>query len=527
MDNNDLLGRLDFAEQKSFKDPFNQAQRFETPAIPGYDVAKGSKYFDDLGILPGMNVEEVYGNAQTNWNKLSNAVFGAGSLAVNQVVDQFTSWADTLDMFKDKSLEAPFKQAELEAINQWQNDFSNKYHIFQTQEDRNTFFNMSNFATSIQQSGYAIGAILEMAAEEFALSALTAATFGGASEIQAIRTLQLSSKIGKVINRTRELEKSLQGVSTVRKIFNSSVGRLINPVRETTNFALDFNKLRRVDELAFGAAKGKARTAARGFGAFYRDLRMYNAGITEAKATVAPVMTEMYDSAVEDYKKNNNGQEPSDEKKKEFKDEAFKAAQSEGAVQALWISLSDRVVFDGLFKTFKGARFIDDGLVAKGIFRNTASEIEKGGAMFVAKKGVGAFMHQLKTSPVKALLKVPILYTKENFMEGIQETGQDIIDGATKQWYLYNNGSKEQRSTQKGFNDFLYNGAKEQLTMDGLKTFMSGFLTGGILNVLGKGISGGRSLFQKAKNIDGYKASVQRADEERNKLVGSLNDLVS
>lgn len=114
---------------------------------------------------------------------------------------------------------------------------------------------MSNFATSIQQSGYAIGAFLEIAAEEFALSTLTTATFGGASEIQALRTLQLSSKIGKVINRTRELEKSLQGVSTVRKIFNSSVGRLINPLRETTNFALDFNKFRRVDELAFGAAK--------------------------------------------------------------------------------------------------------------------------------------------------------------------------------------------------------------------------------------------------------------------------------
>lgn len=522
-----LSSSLGMAEQKAIQDPFVQAKRFETPAIPGYEAAKQSDYFEKIGVIPGMDVEETYGNAQTNWNKLSNAVFGLIPLAVNQVVDQFSSWTDTLDMFKDLSFVAPFKQAELEAINQWQNDFSNKYHIFQTQEDRNTFFNMSNFATSIQQSGYAIGAFLEIAAEEFALSTLTAATFGGASEIQALRTLQLSSKIGKVINRTRELEKSLQGVSTVRKIFNSSVGRLINPVRETTNFALDFNKLRRVDELAFGAAKGKARTAARGFGAFYRDLRMYNAGITEAKATVAPVMTEMYDSAVEDYKKNNNGQEPSDEKKKEFKDEAFKAAQSEGAVQALWIALSDRVAFDGLLKTFKGARFIDDGLVAKGIFRNTASEIEKGGAMFVAKKGVGAFMHQLKTSPVKTLLKAPILYTKENLMEGVQETGQDIIDSATKQWYLYNNGSKEQRLNQKGFNDFLYNGAKEQLTMDGLKTFMSGFLTGGILNVLGKGISGGRSLFQKAKNIDGYKASVQRADEERNKLVGSLNDLVT
>jgi hypothetical protein len=305
---------------KYAQSPFTQAQRYETPVIPGYEAAKASPNFQNIGVFPGIDVEETYGTAQTNWNKLSNAVFGAGSLAVNQAVDQLTSWTDTLDMFKDQSFEAPFKQAELEAINQWQNDFTNKYHIFQTQEDRNTFFNMSNFANTIQQSGYAIGAFLEIAAEEFALSALTAATFGGASEIQAIRTLKLSANIGKVINRTRELEKSLQGVSTVRKIFNSSVGRLINPLRDTTEFALNFNKLRRVDELAFGASKGIERTAARGFGAFYRDLRMYNAGITEAKATVAPEMTEMYDSAIEDYKKNNNGQEPSDEKKKEFKD---------------------------------------------------------------------------------------------------------------------------------------------------------------------------------------------------------------
>lgn len=533
-DNNELLGRLDFAEQQLFKDPFNQAQRFETPAIPGYDAAKQSKYFDKIGIVPGMDVEEVYGNAQSGWDKLSKGIFGGVALAGNQMVSQFTSWGDTIGVITGlatgkglSSFETPYKQDEMEAINAWQNDFENKYHIFQTQQDRNTFFNISNLASTVQQSGYAIGAILEIAAEEFALSALTAATFGGAGELQALRTLQLTANIGKVINRTRKVEKSLQGVSFLRKAFNNSVVKLINPLGEVTDFAIQASKLARTDAMVYGTAKGIARTTARGFGAFYRDVRMLNAGITEAKSTVAPVMADMYNSAIEDYKNTHAGQDPSDEQKKIFKDEAFKTAQIEGAVQAAWIGLTDKIAFDGIFKTFKGTRFLDDGLIAKGIFRNTEAAIANGEEQFVAKKGFNAFLHQLKIAPVQTILKAPIIYTKTNLMEGLQETGQDVIDSATKQWYLFNYGSDEQRKVQKDMNDFLYAGAKQQLTMDGLKTFMSGFLTGGFLNVLGGGLKGGMALVNRAKNIDGYKDSVARADEERNKLTSSLNQSVN
>lgn len=506
-------------KQKLQQDPFIQAQRFEAPAIPGFQAALQSDYFQDIGVFPGIDVEETYGTAQTNWNKISNAIVGAGSLAINQIKDQFLSWGDTVSMFKGDS---PFKQAELEAINNWQNDFNNKYHIFQTQEDRNTFWNVSNFANMIQQSGYAIGAMLEIAAEEFALSALTAATFGATSELQALRSIQLSSKIGKVINKTRQLEKSLQGASTLRKIFNNSVVKFVNPGRETIDFLFDASRLAAADRRVYGATTGALRTTARGFGAFYRDMRMINAGITEAKATIAPVMNEAYEMAVEEYKKVN-GFEPSDELKEKLKQKAFETVQTEGVVQAAWIALTDRIAFDGIFRSFKATRFLDDGLVAKGIFTNTKKAIKEGGDLFVAKKGISAFTHQLKTSPFKTLIKFPITYAKTNVIEGLQETGQDVIDSVTKQWYMYNYGTEEQRLNQKGLNDFLYAGAKEQLTMDGLKTFMSGFLTGGIMNVLGGGVRGGQYLYERTINKDGYKSSVQRADEERNKLVGLLN----
>lgn len=505
-------------KQKLEKDPFIQAQRFEAPSVPGFQAALQSDYFQDIGVFPGIDVEETYGTAQTNWNKISNAIVGAGSLAANQIKDQFLSWGDTIDMFKGDS---PFKQSELEAINDWQNDFNNKYHIFQTQEDRNTFWNVSNFSNMIQQSGYAIGAVLEIAAEEFALSALTAATFGGASEIQAARSMQLAGRIGKVIGKTRQLESTLQNPNALRKIFNNSVAKFVN-LTDTGTFLTSLGRTAAIDQRAFGAATGALRTTARGFGAFYRDMRMINAGITEAKATVAPVMAEAYEMAVEEYKKVN-GFEPSEELKQKLKQKAFETVQTEGAVQAAWIALTDKVAFDGILRSFKATRFLDDDLVAKGIFTNTKKAIKEGGDLFVAKKGISAFTHQLKTSPFKTLIKFPITYAKTNVIEGLQETGQDVIDSATKQWYMYNYGTEEQRKNQKGINDFLYAGAKEQLTMDGLKTFMSGFLTGGIMNVLGGGIRGAQSLYERTINKDGYKSSVQRADEERNKLVGLLN----
>ena len=512
------------AKENALNDPFVQAQRFETPSIPGYEGAKQSRNFEKIGIFPGLNVEETYGNAETNWDKLvTKGLIGGSVLAVKQFTDQLTSWKDTIGMFSGDN---PFKQSELEAINQWQNTYENKYHIFQTQEDRNTFFNISNLANTIQQSGYAIGAVLEMAAEEYALSALTAATFGGTSEIQAARTLQLASRIGKVAARTREVEKTLQNTNVLRKIFNSGAGRFINPLAGTTEFITGFNKLRRADELAFGS-NAVYRTTARGFGAFYGDLRMINAGITEAKSTVAPTMVSMYDAAIEDYKSQNNGAEPSEGQKEKLKKEAFKSVQVEGAVQAVFIALTDRVAFDGVLKNFKATRFLDDGLAAKGIFKNTESAIKAGEEYFVEKEGIKAFVHQLKISPFKTLAKEPIKYFQANFMEGIQEVGQDVIDRMTTDWYLNKYGTDKQRLNAKTFNDYLYAGAKQQVSMDGLKTFMSAFLTGGILNVLGGGIRKIQAKADELSDIDGYKDSLTRASEERSRLTSTLNSLIS
>jgi hypothetical protein len=515
--------RMDFAKQKALSDPYLQAQRFETPKIEGYEAAAGSKYFEQYGVVPGMDVEEFYGSVQTNWDKLTNAFVGGGVLAANQFKEQLLSWGDTISIFGGNS---PFKQEELEEINKWQNNFTNKYHIFQTQEDRNTFFNMSNFSNMIQQSGYAVGAVLEMAAEEIALSALTAVTFGGASEIQAARTLQLASKLGKTVEKTRQLEKTLQGVDTIRKLYNSSLGKIVNvPLGNIASFGSNFNKLRRVDQMT-NASTALARTASRGFGAFYRDLRMANAGITEAKATAAPVMEDTYQALVDDYR-TAYGIEPDNAKKEELKNIAFNAAEADGARQAVWIALTDKIAFDGILKSFRGSKYLDDGLAAQGIFKNTKSAIAKGEDQFVSKKGYQSFIHQLKVSPVKALTKAPLTYLKTNLMEGVQESGQNIIDEYTKSWTLYNYGSPQQRKEVKDVNDFLLEGAKSQLTMEGTKTFMSGFLTGGILNVMSGGIRGAKSLGNQYLNQESYADSKKREEAQKIDTLTTLNDIVN
>jgi hypothetical protein len=527
IDSSNMGNRIEFAKQKALSDPYIQAQRFETPKIEGYEAAAGSKYFEQYGVVPGMDVEEFYGSVQTNWDKLSNAFVGAGVLAANQFKEQLLSWGDTASWIGSLGDNSPFKQNELEEINKWQNSFNNKYHIFQTQEDRNTFFNMSNFSNMLQQSGYAIGAVLEMAAEEAALSALTAFTFGAASEIQAARSLQLASKLGKTVERTRQLEKTLQGVNAIRKGFNSVIGNITNVpfIGNTLSFGSNFNKLRRIDQMT-NASTALARTASRGFGAFYRDLRMINAGITEAKATVAPVMEDTYQALMDDYR-TAYGLEPDNAKKEEFKNIAFNAVQAEGAKQAVWIALTDKIAFDGILKSFKGSKYLDDGLAAQGIFKNTKSAIAKGEDQFVSKKGYQSFIHQLKVSPVKALTKAPLTYLKTNLMEGVQESGQNIIDEYTKSWTLYNYGSPQQRKEVKDVNDFLLEGAKSQLTMEGTKTFMSGFLTGGILNVMSSGVRGARSLGNQYLNKESYADSKKREEAQKIDIVNTLNDIVN
>ena len=495
------------------------------PVASNRDRYINSDYFAELGFDPFRNNEELYGQRQTRMNKLANAFSGMGSLAYDQFVEQATSWGDTFNVMGDMagldfSLKDAFQAAEMEEITKRQNELFNANPIFETQADREGVWNFNTIANTMQQSGYAIGALAEVAAEEAALSALTTLTFGATSEIQAARTIKLAANIGKVARRTAELTEAAQKASTLRKIWNGLgtaaefAGRNLAPLGNTIDFAKGFQTLRRADEIAMGGTKAALRTTARGFGAFYRDVRELNLAISEAKAEAAGTYSEMQ-TKLEERFKAENGREPDEMEKEALKADALKAAQTNGAVNTYLILLSNKIAFGSILKGFAPLRYMLDDDIAKGLIMLGEKDAAKMGKKFIeaADNRWLAFKN--------TLLKHPVKYLEANLAEALQENAQDMSNQAVQEWYLNKDKSHELDAAFTAFG----NAAANQFTVQGAKTFISGFLTGSILGA-------GSKLFEQAGNISEYVTNREgydkrRADEvnRRASLKNTLNSI--
>lgn len=493
------------------------------PVETSRDRYVNSDYFAELGFDPFRNNEELYGQRQTRMNKLANAFSGMGSLAYDQFVEQASSWADTFNVMGDMtdgdfSMRAAFQQAEMEEISKRQTALFNANPIFETQADREGIWNFNTIANTIQQSGYAVGAIAEIAAEEAALSGLTALTFGGTAELQAARTAKLAMNIGKAARRTEELVNATQKASALRGIWNGVlrtgefVGKNLMPLGNTIDFAQDFNRLRRVDDIAMGGAKAMLRTTARGFGAFYRDVRELNMAISEAKAEAAGTFTEMQ-GRLEDRFTTENGREPNDVERESIRSEALRAAQANGAINSYLIMLTNKVAFGNILKGFGSVRYMLDDDFAKGLVMLGEKDAAKIGKKFIeaADNRWLAFK--------SAMLRNPVKYLEANLAEALQENMQDMSNVAVQNWYM----TKEKSHEIDAAFDSMRMAAAEQFTVQGAKTFISGFLTGSILGA-------GSKLFQQAGNIyeyatdrEGY--TTRKADEvsRRSALKNTLN----
>jgi hypothetical protein len=343
------------------------------------DRYQHSDYFGEMGFNPFSDNEERYGNRQTNWNKLGNAFGGSWQLIKNQFVEQLSSWGDTFSFFGDKK--AAFEQADFDEINKQQKDLFNNHPIYETAEQRDGIWNFNTIANTIQQSGYAVGAVAEIAAEEVVLSLLTAATFGGTSEIQAARSLKLASSIGRVLRKTERLGESLNTANKFRKMYEGF--KTINPVGNTVEYLASLKAIRRANEIGYGASKlGTLRTISKGVGALYRDVRVFNAAISEAKAEAAFTYQNLKDTLTERYKNEHGGNEPSGQDVQDIHDAAMGAAQTNGVANTYLIMFSNQLFEGNVMKGFSGLSRMEES-ASRGILRLGDKTAEKMGIKFV------------------------------------------------------------------------------------------------------------------------------------------------
>lgn len=487
------------------------------PIETNRDRYVNSDYFGDLGFNPFSNNEEIYGNAQTNFNKLKNAFTGMGALAWHQAVDQFKSWGNTFDVLGTQEMSSAFQQSEMEELSRRQNEMLNANPIFETQADRDGIFNFNTIANTVQQSGFAVGAIAEIAAEEAALTYLTAVTFGGASELQAARTLKLATNIGKAARRTAELSESINTASNMRKVFNTvqKAAQLVNPVDNIAEFASGFKAMRRADELAYGATKvSSLRTAARGFGALYRDVREFNLAVSEAKAEAAGTYTELTDQMSTNFE-TKYGRKPTDIELKDIKDEALRGAQANGAANTALILMSNKLAFGNILKGFKPLRYMMDEDIMKGLAVVTDKD-----ALKIGKKVIEASDNRWLYYK-NAIVSNPLKYFGANLSEALQENAQSISNDAVKSWYMAKYNGQELDSHF----DNIREAAGNQFTTEGAKTFISGFFTGALLGAGSKTFEQAGSIQQYFTDKKAYQDRKAQEQQARTSVKNTINEI--
>ena len=420
---------------------------------------QGSKYFRDIGFLPGRDNEELYGRAQTGWEAFTNGISGAWQLAKFQFVDQLKGWGRMVDSVFSGDLDKLYDQNDLEAVNSDLDDIMNKNPVFMTKNDRDKIFTWANVANVVQQSGFTLGAIAEIAAEELLLTALTASTGGAAAPVQGARSAALLATLKTAFRRLARAENAAMEPNRMRKVFNS-LGRMT----PFTNTLQTVAKGARAEENAL-------QLASRGFGSFYRDIREANAAFTEARAETSGTYYELKNKLTEDL--HNSGQPVTQQKLQEIDRVAREAADANFWANSLIIGASNRIQFDNIFRGFKGTgqylREIGDVSVdKKGFFKRSAIPFTKG---------------FLRTAKAEAIPKAA-RYFKNNITEALQENLQSASDQAVRSYYEANYNSPG----SKALKDSIYESISSQFSTEGAKTFLSGFLTGAITNPFTRGI---------------------------------------
>ena len=154
-----------FSKQPSF-DTLGQSTEFN-PEQVNLDRYKASPDFFKLGVSLNDNNEEKYGQNQSWSEVLGNGVTGMRNLAYNGFVDNVRGWGRMTDAL----LSWDWNKLKGDATSMMELDnnmkkIMNDNPIYATEKGTETFWNRETFGNFLQQSGFTIGALGEIVAEQ-------------------------------------------------------------------------------------------------------------------------------------------------------------------------------------------------------------------------------------------------------------------------------------------------------------------------------------------------------------------------
>ena len=397
---------------------------------------------------------------------------------------------------------------------------------------------VGGFMINLQNSAaYSVGILAEGVVEGMLIGAAVGAVGGegiGAAPgaviggvVEGFETLlklpasliNMSKNLGKM---TMNLKK-LQNVSEVRNIMGNAgraMGNFINPLSNTSEAAMKY-VFNNPDDLS-----NLARTA-RTVGSMWHDVKNINLALSEGRLEGGFTENRVYDELYNEYYSKYN-EAPSDDLQKQMRKQAKVAGFQNTWKNTLLVHYSNQIAFPSITK----AKF------AKGLpkFSETIGRV---GAeyklVFNPGKTVAEGLYDIEKvslmNTAKSLTKPStwgkhsLNYFKANFVEGFQESAQDVLSNATEQYYIDSFKNKDRQNFD--YSIATLNAAmKKQISAQGLETFASGFAMGSILGIPGgvkDFLSVGYNKYYKHRND--YDTYIKERNAEAENLKDALNTM--
>ena len=534
-----------------------------SPVTYNADEINAARYvvspdYHKLGISLTGNNEENYGQNQSWSEVLSNGAVGMGKLAYNGFVDGWKGWGRMTDALVHWDWDKLHGDSEsMMDMDNTLKDIMNLNPIYATKQGSDTFWNRQTFGNFLQQSGFAVGAGLQMLSEQVITKAieagLTATGVGavGAGALEVLEDVNTAAKVGRIarmFQKGKEFYDAAKNFKVLKK-----AGDIFTNEKLLTNFvtgiaekipgvdiAMDISKTYEAGKLA-GLSGGKLAgdITKVGLGGLKRTLSEANFAFTEARMEAAGTFTDMYNQLQDDHFKKT-GKYATDDTLQGMQDVAMKAADKNFNFNSALLAVSNRIMFDNIFKNSKAtskilSQFGEDvgekGLKVLGeINGRTTTQYYTGSAFSNFKTisedfGIKKARKVLAGSVMKGALKFETT-------EGIQELLQEGSSNYFKDYYTDSYNSKFNPDIKADKTKSFNKAVESQMNMQGLKTFASGALTGLMLHgptvLLGKAASKiGTSIedkyktqgFTKEQTEKYYEDKKTAKEEEKNKYV--------
>jgi hypothetical protein len=413
------------------------------------------------------------------------------------------------------------------------------------------------FNNLVLNSGYTLGLMTGIIAEEIALGFLTA---GAGNLVKApANAIRITDKLNDVKTASQVLN-DVRNVSKMRQLWDTAkggataAGKAMVPFGNTADIITNWSRLGvRTSDNAIELLDAGAKTS-KLFGSFYRDTREILMAHDESKLEAAMLYNNMMDQMILDYQNKNNFGLPTEDDVNAFHQIARYQQDRAYWKNMMLIYASNRISFGNVFNKFN-PRVLRVG--EKALFQNSAGRVVADWSGKNVRQVLNEGFLNAKTLGKEALYfaknwrhswkyvpKAALKYGRANVGEGFQELGQEIINHAEE-----NIGLREYDKYMKGvrggfLDDSLYStnffeGYRESAAhfagAEGLEIFGAGFLMGGVagpyVNTLSKftdkstwqTISSYRNKATKAER----KAELIKAKEQLDKAQEKFENLSS